>query len=257
MTIRINGAIQLVVPAPVVEAPLPDTIPVVQGSDPTKQVRIEVDGLPPFTTRVWTAPDKDILPDDSSETRGHAVLAGQTGGQTLSGGTVAGEGLNLRGALGGGPGPVGLNDNAKVFDDGDMVVGGTEMVGTERQRVVGDARVEGLVRTNDGDASSPAHSFIGDTDTGALNLAPNVYGVATDGVERIRVDAVGSFGVGTTSIDASAKHQVDSTDKGTIPFTRMTTTQRDAIANPANGLFIYNTTTNVLNFFNGTAWGVV
>jgi len=35
---------------------------------------------------------------------------------------------------------------------------------------------------------------------------------------------------------------------------RMTTTQRDAIASPATGLIIYNTTTNKINYWNGTAW---
>ena len=38
---------------------------------------------------------------------------------------------------------------------------------------------------------------------------------------------------------------------------RMTTTQRDAIASPAAGMVIYNITTNVLNFYNGSAWGAV
>jgi hypothetical protein len=34
----------------------------------------------------------------------------------------------------------------------------------------------------------------------------------------------------------------------------MTTVQRDAIATPATGLEIYNTTTNSVNYYNGTAW---
>lgn len=38
---------------------------------------------------------------------------------------------------------------------------------------------------------------------------------------------------------------------------RMDTTTRDAIASPAAGLLIYNTTLNKLNFYNGTAWEVV
>jgi hypothetical protein len=36
----------------------------------------------------------------------------------------------------------------------------------------------------------------------------------------------------------------------------LTTTERDAIATPLKGMVIYNTTTNVLNFYNG-AWGAV
>jgi hypothetical protein len=34
----------------------------------------------------------------------------------------------------------------------------------------------------------------------------------------------------------------------------MTTTQRDGIASPATGLQVYNTTTNAIEFYNGTAW---
>lgn len=60
------------------------------------------------------------------------------------------------------------------------------------------------------------------------------------------------IGVNAT-LDASAILQADSTTKGFLP-PRMTTTQRDAISSPAEGLMIYNTTTNTLNYYNGTAW---
>lgn len=38
---------------------------------------------------------------------------------------------------------------------------------------------------------------------------------------------------------------------------QMTTAQRDAIAVPLKSMMIYNTTTNKLNFYNGTAWAAV
>ena len=37
----------------------------------------------------------------------------------------------------------------------------------------------------------------------------------------------------------------------------MTTVERDALSGPAAGLTIYDTTTNKLNFYNGTAWEIV
>jgi hypothetical protein len=37
----------------------------------------------------------------------------------------------------------------------------------------------------------------------------------------------------------------------------MTTAQRDAITSVPAGLMIYNTTTNKLNFYNGSAWEAV
>lgn len=64
----------------------------------------------------------------------------------------------------------------------------------------------------------------------------------------------GSVGIGTTSPGGAL--DVVSTTKAFLP-PRMTTAQRDAIASPTAGMVIYNTTTNVLNFHNGTAWGAV
>ena len=50
----------------------------------------------------------------------------------------------------------------------------------------------------------------------------------------------GSLGVGATSINASAKVQIDSTTQGFLP-PRMTAAQRTAIASPATGLIVYQT----------------
>tara|TARA_A100001201_G_scaffold32819_3_gene35335 strand:+ start:9492 stop:13115 length:3624 start_codon:yes stop_codon:yes gene_type:complete len=60
---------------------------------------------------------------------------------------------------------------------------------------------------------------------------------------------------GAVTIDSSAVLKVDSTTKGMLP-PRMTTTQRDAINSGTftTGLTIYNTTTNKLQFYNGSAW---
>ncbi len=62
-----------------------------------------------------------------------------------------------------------------------------------------------------------------------------------------------NLGIGTTTPAASAQLDVSSTTKGFLP-PRMTTTDRDAIANPATGLIIYNTTTNSLEIRNSSAW---
>lgn len=73
-------------------------------------------------------------------------------------------------------------------------------------------------------------------------------------LERARVDKNGSFAYGVGGdAHASAIHQVDSTTKGAL-IPRMTTTQRDAIASPAEGLEVGNTTTHSRDFYNGTAW---
>jgi PKD repeat protein len=53
--------------------------------------------------------------------------------------------------------------------------------------------------------------------------------------------------------NSSSVLDVESSTKGFLP-PRMTSAQRDAIASPAAGLRIYNTTTNCENFYNGSVW---
>lgn len=61
------------------------------------------------------------------------------------------------------------------------------------------------------------------------------------------------LGVGTSSPDASAILDVESTTQGMLA-PRMTSTERDAISSPANGLIIYNTTLELFNYYNGISW---
>lgn len=55
---------------------------------------------------------------------------------------------------------------------------------------------------------------------------------------------------------ASAALTVTSTTQGVL-FPRMTATQRDAIASPAAGLVVYNTTSGKLNVYTGAAWEAI
>lgn len=89
------------------------------------------------------------------------------------------------------------------------------------------------------------------TDTTATNFR------VTDNTDntRLLVNGLGQVAVGTASPDASAKFQIDSTTQGVLP-PRMTTTQRDAISSPSEGLEIYNTSTKRPEFYNDTVWGV-
>jgi len=99
----------------------------------------------------------------------------------------------------------------------------------------------------------------------ALDFASNPTGSTTIvGAIRTYVDGVnlsdimrfiedGSIGVNTTP-DASAQFDIASTTKGFL-FPRMTNTQRAAIASPAEGLLIYNTTNKGVAYRDGTNWG--
>lgn len=61
---------------------------------------------------------------------------------------------------------------------------------------------------------------------------------------------------GTFTEDASAIFAINSTTRG-FKFPRMTTTQRDAISSPSEGIEIYNTTLKKKQFYNGTAWETI
>lgn len=56
-----------------------------------------------------------------------------------------------------------------------------------------------------------------------------------------------------TQNNTSAVLELESTIKGFLP-PRMTTTQKNAIATPATGLMVYDTTLNVITYYNGTTW---
>jgi hypothetical protein len=64
----------------------------------------------------------------------------------------------------------------------------------------------------------------------------------------------GSIGIGASTINASAKVQIDSTNSGFLP-PRMTAAQRAAISSPATGLMVYQTDgTEGVYVYSGGAW---
>ncbi len=64
--------------------------------------------------------------------------------------------------------------------------------------------------------------------------------------------SVGQIGIGTTTPDASSVLDVYSIDKGVL-LPRMSEIQRDAISSPAEGLMVYNLTSNCLEINVGTS----
>jgi hypothetical protein len=68
--------------------------------------------------------------------------------------------------------------------------------------------------------------------------------------------ASGCIAINTTSPNASAILDVTSTTKGVL-FPRMTTTQKNAIASPASGLVVYDTTLGKLCVRGASAWETI
>ncbi len=95
---------------------------------------------------------------------------------------------------------------------------------------------------------SGAGDFLPAINLGTVSDANTIY-LAPNGPGQVNI---GNGGLP----NASAILQVDSTTQGMLP-PRMTTTQRDAISAPAEGLEIYNLTTHKKNFWDGSAWRVV
>ena len=60
-------------------------------------------------------------------------------------------------------------------------------------------------------------------------------------------------GIGTNSPNPSAKLDITSTNSGLL-VPRMTTSQRNLIANPAKGLLVFDSTTSNFWFYDGSLW---
>ena len=72
--------------------------------------------------------------------------------------------------------------------------------------------------------------------------------IVRDGVKLL----VGGV-AGNQTPDASAIVEIRNTSLGFLP-PRLTTTQKNAIATPATGLMVYDTTLNLISVYNGTTW---
>lgn len=79
--------------------------------------------------------------------------------------------------------------------------------------------------------------------------------IYASGSEIARVTS-GGMVVAGTSLNAAAVLQADSTTKGFLP-PRMTTTQKNNISSPAEGLMVYDTTLHKLSVYTGSAWETV
>ncbi len=94
-------------------------------------------------------------------------------------------------------------------------------------------------------------SVVGDEITPTTGLGNNLINVFC--IEK----STGSVMIGNSDeVELSAILEIKSTIKGLL-LPRMTTAQRDLISTPVAGLIIFNSTTNVVNFYNGSAWGAI
>lgn len=113
----------------------------------------------------------------------------------------------------------------------------------------------GVVGTTTSSSGVAGVSTNGNGVTGSSTNSNGVNGISVNskgGAFRNQV-LVEEYAVANEIQEASSLFEVKSTVKGAL-LPRMTTAQRDAIATPATGLEIYNTTTNRKEVYNGTFW---
>lgn len=113
------------------------------------------------------------------------------------------------------------------------------------QQIDSNATSEWLLDGN----TNGSEKYIGTNDT-------YDFPIWTDGNEVARFTTTGALGLGTTTPNVSSIFDATSTTRGVL-FPRMTTAQRNAIATPATSLWIYNTTTSLFNYYDGSTWQVV
>jgi hypothetical protein len=117
----------------------------------------------------------------------------------------------------------------------------------------------GLITFNNAFANATASGIFGRNtggDAGKIYLiSPNEVNFQIAGVTKATLDSSGNFGIGATA-NASAILDAQSTTKG-VRMPNMTTTQKNAIASPAAGLMVFDTTLAKLCVYSGSAWQTI
>jgi len=138
----------------------------------------------------------------------------------------------------------------------------------------GDGDAEGLQVLADGTVSASgivsATAFYGDGSnltgistgsadqviSGTTNITTNEnssISFTTAGTERMILTDSGQLALGEGTADPSAILDISTTTQGVLP-PRLTSTQRDNISNPAEGLMVFNTEEGAYQFWAGSSW---
>ncbi len=155
--------------------------------------------------------------------------------------------------------------NSIIYDDGTNVGIGTTTP-SEKLHVIGDVRIisNSDVNTTAGSGSLYILNSGGTTglhlDQDEIQTINTDLYINNDNVSSTHINNLahiltsGQIGVGTTTPHASSILHISSTNKGVL-VPRMTTSQRNAITSPANGLLIYNTDCDVFEYYSSLAGG--
>lgn len=164
-------------------------------------------------------------------------------------------------------------ERMRIFNDGNIgintstnagfkldVNGTARIAGTNYQVVLqttnnGIIKAQGGYQNGDGSYTADGNLFLkaGIGGSGNLYITPNNGNVSAFG---LFANGTGfNIGLGLSTV-ASASFQINSTTQGFLP-PRMTTTQKNAIASPASGLVVYDSTLNKLCVRTASAWETI
>jgi hypothetical protein len=159
--------------------------------------------------------------------------------------------------------PSSANLAAAVTDEtgsGALVFGTSPTItgGTVNPTTLQEGGVAAVVQTDIGTAPNeiPLNQYLGNL---AYQDAANIAGPVGVGGALTVVGATtltSTVGIGTASPSASAILDAQSTTKG-VRMPNMTTTQKNAIASPAAGLMVFDTTLAKLSVYSGVAWETI
>jgi hypothetical protein len=117
--------------------------------------------------------------------------------------------------------------------------------------VVGTARATTGFSANNGTAGSPAFYFTSDADTGMFSPNANLLALTTGGAERVRIDASGNMGVGTSTPGYRLDVFGDARVSAQLMLGRYAL---NPVSGTQAGSVIYNTASSTPFFWNGTRW---
>lgn len=145
---------------------------------------------------------------------------------------------------------LGTNDALIIRSDNQRVG-----IGATYATITAPLTVGGVAAFAAGTAPLPSIARSNDLDTGVYFPAADTVGITTGGAERVRISSSGNVGIGATA-NASAILDAQSTTKG-VRMPNMTTVQKNAIASPAAGLMVFDTTLAKLCVYSGAAWETI
>lgn len=132
--------------------------------------------------------------------------------------------------------------------------------GAYEQIQSGDTLSPGSVSISQGLVGTPSLSFSSDADCGIWSSGADAIDFSVNGTNAVRINTTsvttplrGGFGVAINTLAACAILEINGTSGGVL-LPRLSTTQRNAVSTPLDGLLFYNDTTDKLTIRANGAW---